>query len=492
MTRREARHRARTDLFWFAKNVLGYDLSESVHGVVCRRFFIAKDRRVPFAAQHPKHNRLLLDPRGHFKTTLDIADAIQWVLNFPDVRILFMSGTQELATRMVLEAASHFQQNPRMRTLFPEFCGDDLGNSEEFTIPCRSRVRREPTISMTTTGSVKAGSHFDIIKYDDVVHEHNVGTPKQLQQTSEEYDYTFPLLDPGGYRDVIGTRYSPDDLYGRILQQPLGWVFLVRRACKIDADGRPADPVLFAERFTVELLREYQALNPWQFSCQYLNEPRVESLYPITQDALTAHTVPAAKVPRGTAYAAWDLAFSQNSASDYSACVVVRADRRGRLFVVDAVRGRWSPFDLVLRFYDMYLKWRPARIAIEKAAGSELLSPGLAAYGAEHGLTPTIDWVKPQGPKSSRILALDPLLREERLWFAAEISEYNQLCAELTSVSPKSLPRHDDLADALALAARYRAAVDADIPALAVPLGGVAPHPLFDGDTNVLGAGLIG
>lgn len=492
MTLREARHRARTDLFWFAKNVLGYSLVERVHGVVCNEFFVQKDRRKAFALQSPVHNRLLLDPRGHFKTTLDIADSIQWLLNFPNCRILFMSGTQELAKRMVHEARSHFEQNVTLRKLFPEYAGDNIGNSSEMTVSCRTRVRREPSITISTIGSVKAGSHYDIIKYDDLVHEQNVGTPEQLQETSDAYDFTFPLLDPGGYRDVIGTRYSPDDLYGRILADTRGWNVLARRACKTDKTGAPSEPLLFPERFTVSELSDYWRSNQWQFSCQYLNEPRTPDSFPMTRDAIIAHTVPRAKIPRGTRFAAWDLAFTNHSTSDFTACVVGSVDSRGRLFVLDAVRGRWSPFDIVLRFFEVWLKWRPQRVAIEDNGGSQLLAPGLSAFASEHGFTPVIDWVKPVGPKQNRVLSLDPLLRDEKLWFSAEANEYAELVNELTSFGQKSMPRKDDLADALALLSKYRGAVDTVPNALSVPLGMPPVHPLYDGDSCQLGAVLVG
>lgn len=493
MTLREARERARTDLFWLAKHVLGYSLlTEHVHGVVCREFFVQKDRTKPASAQSRIHNRLLLDPRGHFKTTLDIADAIQWLLNFPDLRILFMSGTQDLAKRMVQEARYHFEQNDTMRRIFPEYCAASVGNASELTVPCRTRVRREPSITISTIGSVKAGSHYDIIKYDDLVHEQNVGTPDQLQQTADAYDFTFPLLDPGGYRDVIGTRYSPDDLYGRILAEPKGWHVLARRACKTHGDGSPTEPLLFPERFTVAELAEYWRSNPWQFSCQFLNEPKTSDSFPISMDAVVAHTVPRARIPTGTRFAAWDLAFSARGTSDFTGCVVGSIDRHGRLFVLDAIRGRWTPFEIVLRFYDVFLRWRPQRIAIEDCGGSALLGPGLQAFGAEHGFTPVIDWVKPIGSKSNRVLSLEPLLREDKLWFAAECAEYVELTKEISSFGAKSTPRRDDLADALSMVARYRASVDSVPPGLAVPLTVSAEHPLDANDTCPLGAGLVG
>lgn len=217
---KELRRRGRTDLFWLSTKVLGYDFVERVHGPVCD-LFVHKDPKKPFAQQDTIKQRLLLDPRGHFKTTVDVCDTVQWILNFPDVRILIMTGTLELAERMLYEVQHHFTSNPQMRLLYPEFCappGQKIGNTSEMTTPARKLQHlREPTVTISTIDSVKAGSHYDIIKCDDLVHENNIGTKEQIEKTIQAFHYTTPLLEPYGYRDVIGTRYDYSDLYGSIL-----------------------------------------------------------------------------------------------------------------------------------------------------------------------------------------------------------------------------------------------------------------------------------
>ena len=49
----------------------------------------------------------------------------------------------------------------KFKVLFPEFCGSKLGSKEEFTIPNQpATVMAEPTMALTTSKSVKSGSHF--------------------------------------------------------------------------------------------------------------------------------------------------------------------------------------------------------------------------------------------------------------------------------------------------------------------------------------------
>ena len=79
------RERGKRDLFFLAKSILGYkDLTTRVHQPICD-FFIQKDGTKSMYEQDAIKNRLLLFPRGHFKTTLDISltscsDSSRWTL----------------------------------------------------------------------------------------------------------------------------------------------------------------------------------------------------------------------------------------------------------------------------------------------------------------------------------------------------------------------------------------------------------------------------
>src|SRR5882762_6911765 len=77
------RYRARTDLYWLAKDILGMDaLNERVHRPICETF-VQKKPGKPLWEQSEIKERLILAPRGHFKTSLDEADIIQWILLDP-------------------------------------------------------------------------------------------------------------------------------------------------------------------------------------------------------------------------------------------------------------------------------------------------------------------------------------------------------------------------------------------------------------------------
>lgn len=491
------RERGKRDLYYLCKNILGYDkLSPRVHQPICD-FFVQKDATRSFTQQDSIKNRLLLFPRGHFKTTIDIADKIQWILNFPDVRILFMSGKLELAERMVYEMKQHFQANQIFRLIYPEFCpaeGSEWGTTSEFVVPNRKAIKREPTVSIATTDSVKAGSHYDIIACDDLVNEVNSLTREQIQKVVDSFNYTTPLLDPGGYRDVIGTRYDYSDLYGSLIKQDTDYKMLIRSAWAVKPDG--SKDILFPELFCDDTsispdkqnLMAIQRNNPYIFNCQYLNNPVDSGTQHFTPDLMRRHIIPLQQIPGNLRYfMTWDLGFTAKSTSDFSVGAIGGYDQEGRLFITDIIRGRYSASQIVDMIIHGYKKWPIKRVGIEEAGGSGLLMPAIESKTRILRMYMPVDWLKVKRNKDAKITrveGLEALLKENKLYFSAGIPCLEDLIKEFT-MFPKY--EHDDVPDAIAYLLNYRKAIDYDFAERDVEF--ISAKVNGDG---LLGAGLVG
>src|SRR5581483_8444901 len=122
-----ARFLAQTNLFFLCK-LLGYnDMSadqyiwtdgqvHNTHEEICNDFFVRKDPTVKtfkqFADEYDtntdKKERLLLVPRGGFKSTMNMVDCIQYVICWPETTILVLSGVLALANAFVGEIKGHF------------------------------------------------------------------------------------------------------------------------------------------------------------------------------------------------------------------------------------------------------------------------------------------------------------------------------------------------------------------------------------------------
>jgi phage terminase large subunit-like protein len=431
------------------------------------------------AEQDEIKERFINDPRGHFKTTIaDVADSVQWILCFPTIRILTMTGKRELAEMVLKQTKEHFQFNDKLRQLFPELCPkkvDDFGNTTEFTVPRKGNVK-EPTMLISSGGSVKAGFHFDIIKCDDLVHEENVGTAEQVAKTIDTWNYTTPLLEPYGYRDTIGTRYDHSDLYGFLEENRPDVAVFKRAAGRLTEDGRITD-LLFPERFTEKWLLQQRASRiPTSSPVSTSIVPRWEARRTSAKNSSN----PTPFLPRMcsavvTLFICWDLGFSQKQFADFSVGAVGMFDGMGRCFILDLCVGRFGSWELIENFFKLLIKWKPSRVAIEEAAGSPLLAPALERRAHDLRMSLPLDWLPAGNQKARKVTAiagLQSLLKQDKLYFVAGLPHYDEMVKQFVRF-PKY--KHDDIPDSVSMLMHYRDRVDYYMPDSEVEFAHVLP-----------------
>jgi hypothetical protein len=458
--------RGKRDLFFLAKHILGYSkMEEAVHGPVCD-FFVKKNPNRPFGLQSRKKNRALFDPRGHFKTSISIADTIQWILCFPNITYLKMSGTQTLTKRVVQEMKWHFEQNQVFREVYPEFCPNDdvtrWGLQSEFTVPNRAENRREPTVSIATVDSVKAGSHYDIRDGDDIVNEENSKTKEQLQQTVIDWKHTRPLVNPGGYTQYTGTRYDWSDNGGEIIEtnppldpakvDSLGgfgfcyegsdWNIFARGCWKMDEQGKHI--LLFPQQFRTdaeddperENLSAIQREDPYLFSCQYLNNPAPTGTQNFPRELLLERTMLRANIPPSvTLFMCWYLGFNPEDSTDPAVGIVGGFSPDGALYIVDCYRGLWSTDRVIEGIFAGHKKWYLRKIGLDDKSGPILLGPGLESKMREHRVYLPVEYLPIKQAADMRLKsveALVPLLTSGKMFFSADMPCYDQMLLEFT------------------------------------------------------------
>ena len=455
--------------------------SEAIHRPICDFHFIRKNPALQIADQDTvdRKQRLYLDPRNHFKTTIDICDCVQWILCFPDVRILIASGTRDNAIKMLSAVKAHFQYNEVIRYFFPEFCPqakkvEEWGRQEAFTCPSRAaKYLREPTVSIASPDATVAGMHYDVLKFDDLVNETNSRTAESLRAVIQWYKLTNPLLEPYGYRDVIGTRYDFSDLYGEILGDDYadedcigklhrGYV-VSKRSCFLP-NGDP----IFPERFTRERLeRERTEMGSFNFSAQYLNKPVPSDSQHFPWPLVDKAFIDREDVPRQKTYfTTFDLAISQASDADRTAIVTCSiavpraklaaanlaglAARRERphLYVEDLVVGHLKPLEVVDALYRVYRRFHPIQVRTEQVGFARLLEPIVRTEALRQGLHLPLVWITRDNreAKQARIAGLQPWLERGELHILKDLQHREDLVLELVRF-PKY--RRDDIVDAL-------------------------------------------
>lgn len=186
--------------------------------------------------------KLIVMPRGTFKTSIAVvAYAIWRLLRNPNLRILIDSELFSNAKRSLREICQHLESE-RLTGLFGQFRGDMTWNESEIFIAQRQIIKKEASITVSGIGAQKTGQHYDIIIGDDLNSAQNSNTKEGREKVVAHYRMYTSLLDPGGEKIIIGTRYHEDDILGVILRNE---VFLPDQ--DIDEDYKPAPMGLLSE-----------------------------------------------------------------------------------------------------------------------------------------------------------------------------------------------------------------------------------------------------
>jgi hypothetical protein len=174
-------------------------------------------RKPIITLQSPSKRKLIVMPRGTFKTSLaSVATPIWMLINNPNLRILLDSELYSNSKNSLREIKAHLESE-LMTTLFGQFRNDSCWNEGEAIINQRTQVLKEASLTCSGIGAQKTGQHYDVIIADDMNSPANSGTSEACQKVVDHYRYYTSLLEPWGTLVLVGTRYSANDLIGHVL-----------------------------------------------------------------------------------------------------------------------------------------------------------------------------------------------------------------------------------------------------------------------------------
>jgi predicted phage terminase large subunit-like protein len=513
------RHKARTDLLWLCNKVLGYpDASMRVHGPIIdalQKFPGANEFHkteadfasafqgkvlwepkvllpylVPNEGSRGNRKLLILYPRGHMKSCIStIAHSIQWILNYPNVRILITTATEALGIDFVRQIKEQFLTNEKMRYLFPELCprsiGDgkimELGNQNGFMIPGRDTNNiklgagagiKDLTVKMSTVGSAITGYHGDVFKPDDMVEKINASTDGGIDSVIYHFGTMEPLLEDyigkdgeqgtKGWIDLTGTPWDYSDLYQTIRsseenlpEERRTWDLVIRSA----APNWPNGPFLWPEKKGYSALKQIEddpTQGPASLAAQYLMNPIVSG-QGLIEDMKSILWVPRkemnALLPRLTLYAALDLAGmdseSKGGDNDYTVLSVGGFNSDGRLYIPEIRYGRPTTDEVIEWIFDVFSRYpRLIKLKVEKEAHARVLLPFLKKEQVRRQKFVSIE-AQPrsnQQSKKDKIKGLRPWFINGDIRFSEDLP-----CKTALETEIKGFPkfRHDDILDTL-------------------------------------------
>lgn len=532
------RQKGRTNLIWLARYILGYkDISREVHGkfVDClQKFQGGRDwthmkfiggKQSPgtmkeliegyeplvpdfWNMENPYGMRrwLILMPRGHLKSTIMMSHWIQWIVNYPNIRILLSSGTGGQVGGFLKEIKQHFQFNDSFRYLYPEFCPSarnvkEFGNQEQFTVPnCRRANAKEPTVGTVSVGAVVASTHYDAIGNDDVVDKENVRTPEQILTVKNHLGMLWPLLETApnsdkrvvgyqrGWWYLVGTPYDFSDAYATVQdeedkkevrtyivhkQSALLEGELSKEECKANCELPKPHPVfrhcktLWPARLPAEglLAIAEDPLQGWAvLSSQYLMNPIPDNAGLVeSQDQIV--WVPQKDMRGLYAYLnlhiTVDLAGMEPSTNkladnDFTVINLHGFGHDGTLFILSILRGRYTPFEVIDLLFNLFaIHPRVVDVKVEKEAHARVLLPFLKREMAKRQKWLPIVEIRRDNrtSKQQRIKGLQPWFRNGSIKFADGQASKLAIINEIMRF-PKYA--HDDILDTIADAMQNR------------------------------------
>jgi hypothetical protein len=390
--RQQLRRRMQTDLFFLTKYGLGYrKVTEHWHQPVAG-IFVKKDPDKTLEAQLEeaarfKRRRILLLPRKTYKTTFNIADAVQWVVNYPDVAIMPMCASNSpdapLADAFVAECANHFYcpvgaPQTAFHLCFPEHVITKLPKAGEYITPARTHYRRDPTIKGVSIEQSLSGWHPDIIKSEDVQDNRNSQTAFALKKVKKNFYLNLKMLGETGLLDITGTRYGPMDLYGDMIAKAGNDTIILWKpayirkphALAMDDDDLTEDDVIlqFPEQLSWDFLRSEKELDPETYWTQYMNVAEGNFVSTFPMEKLEAAKVSETSVRHNDQiHICWRFEYAESKHQ----AGAVGIEHEGRITIVDLVRGQFVPTGLARRVVDLARRWETHRIEIEATPGAD-------------------------------------------------------------------------------------------------------------------------
>jgi hypothetical protein len=415
------RKRCKTDLL-FLTNVLGYNKTTArLHGHLS--WWLDSTIHEQF--------RIILMPRGHYKTTVDtITDSVRITLPAgdlsppephnlgPEVRILLCHETHEGASRFLYEITHHFMRNPQLIGLFPELVPNSRKhrmNKFELELPRKGHYA-EPTFDTLGVGGKAQGRHYNVIKLDDIFGDKARDSKAERDTTIQWFDNIQSFaIDLSTIRlDLIGTRYSLDDVYSHAMNvYGPKLIRYIRRIEEPDENGLPKSifPEGGFDSDYLQILRK----NPRVWSAQYCNDPQ-EGLAEFDPTWKRFYYWSA---PTRIAFFSGQLSTTYNVRSDLDitilcdpavtglpGIVVTGVSPKLQVFVLEAIKKPMKPPEFVELMFGLVQKYWPRLVSVEDVVFSSVyqswLEREMQVRNCRFNIVP---WRPPKGIKKDTRIA---------------------------------------------------------------------------------------
>jgi predicted phage terminase large subunit-like protein len=343
-------------------------------------------------------------PPGSAKSTYASRIFPAWFLGrHPEASVIAASHTAELAERFGRLCRNLVAVEPH-RNVF------GVGVAMDRQAAGQWETERGGEYFAIGIGGALTGRRGDLAILDDPVKGREDADSERSKQTTWDWYVNdwLPRLKPGAAQVLIQTRWSEDDLGGRILEREASeWkvISLAMEALPGDPLGREPGEQLWPEWFVPSMI-EGAKRDVRSWNALYQQRPVVEEGDYFKLNWFS----PFVNLPESiSVYGASDYAVTEGG-GDYTEHGIFALDPLGTLYIIDWWRGQTAPDIWINKQCDLILKHSPMCWFGEKGVIEKAIAPALRHRMNERRAYCRMEWlpsvhVKPARARSFQALA---------------------------------------------------------------------------------------
>lgn len=410
------------------------------------------DRILVQASHYRKPSRIIVNlPPRHGKSELISYYLPTWYLgHYPDHRVILTSYEASFASSFGRKVRDLI--NDQGKTIFGINISQSSSSVNNFEVK-----DRKGGMSCVGAGGPITGKGANLMIIDDPIkNDTEANSPTYRENVWNWFKSTaYTRLEPNGIIILIMTRWNEDDLCGRLFvnenvveatPQILNDIFsleventnsnywlLVKIPAIANSDdllGREKGEALWKSRYPLDVLNNIKnTIGDYWFSALYQQEPsplggfifKRSSFRYYEQDEFHFFFNYHNNIERVawsksecTIFATVDLAMSMSQTADFTAMIIFAVSKKNEIFILEVLRERLEPSEHLDFLNNIYKRWKPQVIGIEKVQYQTSLIQSALISGLP------VKELQPDADKLTRALPMAARLESGTVYFPTD------------------------------------------------------------------------
>lgn len=390
----------------------------------------------------------LAAPRGFAKSTTVSLVYVLWAALTGKSRFIVIISDTYSQSKLFLETIKReLESNEFIKLMYGKQQTEKWSEGEiELALGCKILAKGQ---GMKMRGLKYGNTRPDLVVLDDLENSELVESKDRRDKLERWFNAeVLPSLAQNPKVIYVGTILHDDSLLKKVIDNYTGWEKRLYKAIQDDGTS------LWPERLSIEDLNNIKAqyIEKGQldlFYSEYMNEPVNDTLREFKTDWLKYCRED--QVPSNLRIiTTCDPAISEKDTADYTAIVTTGIAPDSSIYVLDVVRKRMNPTELINTLFERHYMFDSEIVAIESVAFQQVFSHLLKIEMQKRQQFMNLKEVKTLVDKNIKIRGLIPYYQNGKIYHVGDTA--TALESELF-VFPKG--KHDDVIDALSMTIQF-------------------------------------